>query len=313
MGRELVIGVDGGGTRSQGVLVGVDGECLRRTDGGALNYNTMPHAEFVRNLEALIDELLVGATLGTCVRTVVGTAALFHQATVEEKAKVLSGVDLDRLGDVSLVGDAVTAVSGAARGMGATLVVAGTGSIVVSQDNDGAVAFAGGLGPLIGGDPGSAFWMACKAIQEVQRRQVQTGEVGNLGRTLFGFFEVRDLFELVAQVYRDPSGRQKVAALAQTLAASSDPEVVEPWRRIEVRAGQELADQVSGLVSRSTPAGEVVFVSGSVLRKNQRVRDALADSLSRNHGLTVRLEEPAFDAAMGAAFIALREVRRAGA
>ncbi len=288
--------------------MGMDGECLRAVAGGALNFNTVPPAEFSRNLNQLFSGLWTEPALGQCVGAVIGTAALFHEATAEEKATVLRGLDSRPLGKVNVVGDAVTAVAGAAGGAEATLVIAGTGSIAVRQTGRGSVAFAGGLGPLIGGDPGSAFWMVCEAIKDVQRQFVHHGELNVMGRLMCDCFAVSSLFELVSEVHRKPDGQKELAAAAQLLSTSSHPEVVESWCLIEERAGRELARLVEDLFSSSSKVSEDIFVSGSVLLKNERVREAMRLALIRDQKESVRLREPEYDAAMGAGFMALREI-----
>ena len=81
-GSDYVIGIDGGGTRSRGVALRVDGKVLASTRGGALNFYATSQALFARNLNELVEALQSEVGESRCLRTVVGTAALFYLSLI---------------------------------------------------------------------------------------------------------------------------------------------------------------------------------------------------------------------------------------
>lgn len=307
MAEDYVIGIDGGGTHSRGIAVGVSGNVLAEAKGEALNFYTTSQSLFVANLSELCLALKTGLSNSRCVRTLVGTAALFDRPSEVEYEQALAGLDRESLGELVLVGDAVTAVSGATGGKSGVLVIAGTGSIAVRLSETGETAFSGGLGPMIGGDPGSAFWMVSQALIAAQRRSCEEGELCAMGRFLCREFDVVDFPGMISKIYGLEDGRQRLAALAAQLVTCEDPLVLEMWRRIEVDAGKALSDLVCPLLGKANVETVDLFVSGSVLRRNLNVKKALKETLENRLDQGVALKTPRHDAVAGAAILALRQ------
>jgi len=163
MAVSFVIGIDGGGTRSRAIAVSVDGDLLGEVSGGPLNYNTTSPGKFRASLADIIQQFSDEHGLGSAAeQTVVGTASLFTSLDPTEAANVCGGLlPADRL---TVVGDVVTALYGATLGAPGLLVVSGTGSIAAAMDGNGCCQTTGGLGPMIGGDPGSAHWIANEVL-----------------------------------------------------------------------------------------------------------------------------------------------------
>jgi N-acetylglucosamine kinase-like BadF-type ATPase len=307
MPEDYVIGIDGGGTHSRGIAVGLNGNVLAAANGGALNFYTTSQSLFVSNLKQLCLALQVGLSNRRCVRSVVGTAALFDQPTEAEFERALTGLNRESLGEIVLVGDAVTAATGATGGGKGVLVIAGTGSIAVSVNETGEAIFSGGLGPLLGGDPGSAFWMVTQAVIGAQRRLCEEGALCPMGRFLCREFDVVDFPGMTSKIYSLEDGRQRLAGLAERLATCEDPSVLELWRRIERDAGEALSDLVCPLLGKAGEVGTDLFVSGSVLTHNLNVRNALKEMLGHRLEQDVTLITPRHDAVSGAAIMALRQ------
>jgi len=307
MAEDYVIGIDGGGTRSRGIAVGVNGDVLAEANGGALNFHTTSQALFVANLSQLCLTLQAGLVNRRCIRTLVGTAALFDRPTQAEYEQALAGLDCESLGELGLVGDAVTAATGATGGKSGVLVIAGTGSIAVRVSETGEPAFSGGLGPLLGGDPGSAFWMVSQAMIAAQRRSCEEGELGAMGRFLCREFDVVDLPGMISKIYGLKEGSQRLAGLAGRLATCEDPLVLEMWRRIEIDAGKALSDLVCPLLGKASEETVDLFISGSVLMRNLNVKNALKEMLESRLEQDVDLRTPRHDAVAGAAIMALRQ------
>ena len=306
MAEEYVIGIDGGGTHSRGIAVEVNGRVLAEAKGGALNYHTTSQSLFVTNLNQLFLTLQAGLSDWQCIHSVVGTAALFDRPKQEESDRVLAGLNRESLGELELVGDAITATTGATGGGEGVLVIAGTGSIAVRVNEKAEATFSGGLGPLLGGDPGSAFWMASQAVIAAQRQSCEEGTLCAMGRFLCREFDVVDLPGLISKIYGLEDGRQRLAGLAERLAVCDEPSVRAGWRRIEVDAGKALSELVCPLLGEVHEAIVDLYVSGSVLVHNQNVRTAMKELLVNRLKHDVALRKPRHDAVAGAAIMALR-------
>ena len=288
---DYVIGIDGGATRSQALALALDGSVLAEASGEALNEQAESAQCFRFSLQRLLDELTADLE-GVCRSAVIGSASLFDEASVEECARLLGGIK-HLPSNTLLCGDAATALHGATRGGPGILVIAGTGSIAIAEYADGKRRTVGGLGALLGGDPGSAFWMSCRAILEAETAPQPDSK---MRLAVLNHFKVPTLPHLVGQPVRT------IARLSAHLARAGAED--EAWANIETAAGQELAKLVWPLLrsDRTLP----VFYAGSVLGHNQRVREAFAKTISNFAGSEIRPRAPSATATEGAAQMALK-------
>lgn len=313
--QNAVIGINGGGTRSQGVVLSGDGILLARHHGMALNFYTTSWAVFRDHLKELMHVLWKAVPQGYEVtQSVLGVAALFGEASLEETRQVCRGILPEE--SVYITGDGPIALFGATRGKPGLLVVSGTGSIAVALLPDGTFRTEGGYGPLIDGDPGSAFWMATEAVQLAAGREgMQESDLCPLGQAITRHFGVKTLREIVPMVYSGPVGARRLAELSAVLAREESARATG-FGEIELRAGKALAHLalplVDGLVAHLPADQEIpVFISGSVLDQNRHVRNAFERELQNLAGARCRVAEPQLDPAVGAALLALhREGKR---
>jgi N-acetylglucosamine kinase-like BadF-type ATPase len=99
-------------------------------------------------------------------------------------------------------------------------VVAGTGSIAIAQDMNGASARAGGWGPLLG-DEGSAYQIALAGLRAVALAADQRGAVSGLSDRLPKAIGVATPQDMVPKIY-GRMDRPAIAALAQVVIEAAD-------------------------------------------------------------------------------------------
>lgn len=286
---DYIIGIDGGATRSVGVAMGLDGTILSEASGQGLNACATSVTSFQHHLQDLWN-VLTARRSGTCLSAVIGTASLFEEASPSEKEALLDTLTcLPR--KTRLIGDAMTALYGATSGNPGVLVISGTGSIAMALGADGKHRTMGGFGALLGGDPGSAFWMSCQAILHAETLLPSSP----LRRAIVEHFDVATLHDLVGLSV------DQIASLSGHLSICMSEDT--HWQHIEEDAGRALA-RFSWPLLEDHPQLPV-YVSGSVLEKNQRVRGAFSQALAINAGHDVPLITPCASAALGAAFLAL--------
>ena len=298
----VMIGIDGGATYSFGVTVDRQGRVLASSRSGSLYFFGDSLGESRRNLTDLVRSMEVQLPLGTFLeRLVMGNAALFMEASDREKEVLCRGiVPLDR---TRVVGDSITAFHGASLGQPGILVVCGTGSIVLMQNEQGQYFQTGGWGHLLG-DEGGAYWIAVQsiraAIAAVDGRGPQTGLIGEICR----WFDVKELGEIVPRIYTPKFSKDKLAALSEHLASvlkDEDPGFNEVCRR----GGEELARQTlagAGLLGLNADPVPL-FLHGGVMTKNRLVREALVNGLAEK--LPVKVLDPALQPILGAALMAM--------
>jgi len=308
MAVSFVIGIDGGGTRSRAIAVSVEGDLLGEVSGGPLNYNTTSPGKFSESLRAILQQFSEVHGLDSAAeQTVIGTASLFTSLDPDEATKVCGGLlPADRL---TVVGDVVTALYGATLGAPGLLVVSGTGSIAAAMDGQGQCHTTGGLGPAIGGDPGSARWIANEVLLHASAESRNGTRPTGLTALICRYFDIDEFQQLIPKVYSGVELAEGLAGLSQFVAAS-DLNGQPFWLNILRRAGGRLANLcvplLAGLDSANWPG--VVHVSGSVLANNKQVREAFKAELAVKVKRTIAIESPALLAAQGAALMAMEKV-----
>jgi len=300
--RPVFIGIDGGGTHSSAVAVDSAGRVLAKAKAGPLNFSSAGLPTARRGLNALVVSLDRQLPQETRFKEiVVGCAALFSDATETEKGKLCRGIlPLER---TRVVSDCQTACFGAASGSPGVVVLAGTGSIVVAQNEAGRMRRVGGWGHVLG-DAGSAFWIALESVKAAIAAEEGGGRATGLSRLIRRWFKVRKLTEIVPMIHDPAFTKEQFARLAGHLAqkvAGCDAVFCGICRR----AGRELAAQalVAVKLARLKACPLSLYLVGGVLTNNSLVRDSLVTALKKAR--SVRVEEPRLSPLLGAAAMAL--------
>ncbi|PYK63264.1 MAG: hypothetical protein DME21_03525 [Verrucomicrobia bacterium] len=274
----VFIGIDGGGTHSFAVAVDSSGKLLATARAGSLNFFSSGLPAARRNLKMLVRSLERQLPPDSrCKRAVVGCAALFSSASKTEKERLCHGIL--PLARTRVVSDCQTACFGATLGEPGVVIISGTGSIVLAQNEAGKCARVGGWGPILG-DAGSAYWIALESVKAAIAAEEERGRETSLSRL--------------------------IAALAGHLAQNAARHDVV-FRETCRRAGRELAAQALAAVelARLKTRPLPVYLVGGVLVNNAWVRGSLVAALKKS--CLVRIEQPRLPPVGGAAAIALRD------
>ncbi|AOS61243.1 N-acetylglucosamine kinase [Actinoalloteichus hymeniacidonis] len=311
--RDLVVGVDIGGTSITAVLAGPDGSTTARARGEGANPNSHPVEIATARLVGVLRELLGevdphrvrGGVLGIAGVSRLSdpiVAAAFQQAW----RSVCPDAPMRALSDVEAAFAAGTPI-----GSGVVLV-AGTGAIAARIEDNTLDRTAGGHGWLLG-DEGSAFWLGREAVRHTLRAVEGRDHCGVLARRVLDAAEVPCPRAEGAAVVVDAAARRRLisvvgsaqpvrlaeyAPLVSAAHHAGDPAAVSIVRR----GAAELADLVRGL--RTAEEKTPVILAGSLLTSGSPIEDRLRVELAElaaNDTLSV----DAFDPASGAAWLAI--------
>lgn len=300
MSRSAHIGLDIGGTASRWVLCGDDGQELARGKAQGATGHVFNPAEKDKLRNALSAIAADVAAAGFAPASV--TAGLTgYGAAVSGEVKALLGDAFGVAPDKTIVIDdvALAYMANFAPGEG-HLVSAGTGSIGIHIDKDGALVRVGGRGILID-DAGSGSWIALQALDRMYRALDHTGSFDStrlLADHLFAAVGGTDWSDIRQFIYAGDRGRIGTLAVAVAKAAAEGDGVAEAILR---EAGGELAALAGALIARAG-ARPVGFIGG-VLALHPVI---LSEIRRRLAGQEVRLLEA--DASLAAARLqALRQ------
>jgi N-acetylglucosamine kinase-like BadF-type ATPase len=284
MNHQVVIGVDGGGTRLRVALVAVDGALIGTGEAGSGNYHDVG-ADIVRaNLAQAIAAAWADAGMPAqpVCAVFLGLGSIVtpeDRATIHNLVQDLEIVAADRIG---VDHDLRIAHMGGLAGAAGVVLIAGTGSSCYGRDAQGRTGLAGGWGPTLD-DPGSSFWLGRQAMIAAIRAFDGRGPATKLSKLVTDALELPGLRHILRAVELQGLARSEVAALARlvtTAATEGDAVAVA----IMQRGAQELAlmvravtKQVEGLAS----SGRIpVVVTGGLTSAGSIFLDPLDQALA---------------------------------
>jgi N-acetylglucosamine kinase-like BadF-type ATPase len=299
----VVLGIDGGGTKTECVAAGEDGALIGRGFGGPVNTNFVQAQTARRSLLDSIDGALGACPpdAGPVLRVVMGGP--MRRALAEEViGQRLPGVPLEMAGEGALVlaaGDALDA---------GIALIAGTGSMAYGVRASRDPATVGGWGTLMG-DEGSAFDLGQEALRAVAHAADGRGPETALTEAVLGWAGVAAPRDLPSVVYRPehPPDRTRIASLGEMVTRCADRGDFVAGLILE-RAADALFLHVRTLariLGFGMADSFVVVGSGGVLRARGRVLRSLTDLIASSYP-QARVFVPRETAAAGGAVLALR-------
>lgn len=154
----MKIGVDGGGTKTELILVDSSGDVVARRTTAGCNPSHVGAEQARITLITALDELIAGLP-GAAEK--ISATHLFMAGSPQfwlQMAESLTGY-----GEIVTANDSLPVIELATKGAPGLVLHAGTGSFVAARAPDGTLHYAGGLGWKLG-DPGSAFDVGRRGI-----------------------------------------------------------------------------------------------------------------------------------------------------
>ncbi|MEJ0061545.1 MAG: BadF/BadG/BcrA/BcrD ATPase family protein [Terricaulis sp.] len=301
----IVLGVDGGGTKTSFLLLRADGAVLaeHRDDGAYHVQIGMPA------LRVLLAH---------------GVAAVLSKANLKPDEIAFAFFGLPAFGEDSRLtaelealpanifphhrfacgNDMVSGWAGAFGGADGINIVSGTGSIAYGELR-GATARAGGWGELFS-DEGSAYWIAVQGLNAFSRMADGRRPKGPLYGLMRESYALHDDLDLSGLILSD-TARDKIADASKivTHAANAGDDAA---REIFAAAAAELADlaiAVRTTLGYGAFEPTAVSYSGGVFTAGGIILDPLRAALTQANP-RITLTAPRFSPSIGAALIAAR-------
>ncbi|MCR2805163.1 N-acetylglucosamine kinase [Paenibacillus soyae] len=301
----VVAGLDGGGTKTAVTVADENGAVLHAFEAGPINLNGQPESSVRQALADIcsqIGQVSPGGIEG-CAALCVGAAGISNPAV---SGLLTAGLrENGYAGELVLVGDHVTALSGALEGRPGAILIAGTGSIAYGRNGSGETHRAGGFGHLID-DGGSGYSLGRDLLSAVVRAADGREEPTVLTELAFEQLGISSIPELIGFVYDKDRGKKDIAALAPLVFKACETGDLAALRIVRDNA-DALALTASAVVSRlGLKDGELALL-GSVLTKSRLMRETFVERMGWRQPL-LRCIEPRRDASYGAVLLALEKL-----
>ena len=282
MSEPLVIGVDGGGTKSVAWLAPLDDSSGQTVLGRGLAGPGNPRAAGFdvaqANIDAAIGAAFAEAKLprATAAAACFGLAGAGRAAEQEQIAAWATGRGI--AARVRVCHDAEPILAAAAPDNVGIALIAGTGSLAWGRNAAGVTARAGGWGYLLG-DEGSGYAIALAGLRAAMRAADGRGPQTDLLAGLLLKLGAASSHELVAMVYAPEMSREQLAALAGVVFDYSTTD--ELAGTIVSSAAWDLGELVVAVVRELSfsHSGYTLAMSGGALLHQPNYRDSVLSAL----------------------------------
>lgn len=308
--RELILGIDGGGTGTTAWLSRSDApeRPLGRGTAGPSNINSVGSEVGLANLDQSVRNAFEAAGIGrsqvsSAVLGLAGADRAGDRKTIEDWAV---GVRLSKR--LQVVNDALPILYASdPSGCGVALIV-GTGSFAYGRNAEGATVRCGGLGHLLG-DEGSGYAIALAGLRAAARSFDGREHPTELLPRFLQALSCEQPMELVTAIYRSSMDRTQIACLSGVVfsAAESGDECA---KQIIREAAAELSRMVV-TVARQLKLDHNSFplaIAGGVILNQQKLREELQLHLERS-GMEIEVIRRIPEPVVGAIGMALGMIR----
>lgn len=297
----LFLGVDGGGTKTEFLVIDAAGEIRARATTGTTYHLEIGFDEVIRRLAGGIASVTAGLGVAPAALSFAffGLPAYGEDRVIDPRLHAACGALLGHT-RYACGNDVVCGWAGSLGGADGINIVAGTGSIGYGERR-GVAARTGGWGEVFG-DEGSAYWIAIQGLAAFARMSDGRAARGPLHAGIRAALGLDADIDLCALVMGPPAmPRGEVAALAPLVtAAAAEGDAVA--RAILRDAARHLADHALAL-RRTLGFEEDEAVplswSGSILTQAEAVtRDFVAALADAQFRFLAPLHSPAYGAAL---------------
>lgn len=307
--ESVVVGVDGGGTKTEAVIMDRRQQILGKGTAGPSNPLRVGVSQAATAVGEAIDRACAAANIrrSDIVAAEIGLAGVRRLELRERMRETF--IDMG-ISDVEVVSDADIALYGATDGEPGVVVIAGTGSICCGINGRGKRTCAGGWGP-IAGDEGGGSWIARSALRAVAQASDGRGPETMLVESAVAYFHVSTADDLSTAIYAPTMTNERLAGFAKDVilaARAKDPVA----RKIVAEAGRDLGLAAVAVIRKLKLERErfqVAYVGGVFTAAGEVVLTRMREVVAAVAPLAY-FGEPRFSPAVAAARMAREHVNQ---
>jgi len=296
---KYLIGMDGGGTKTISVITDLSGNKLYECTGGPSNILTYGTDSISQVIFDLAQQCLsyLGADFSDLKMILVGTAGAGRRNDAERLEKSFisliksKGILFEK---IFVESDARIALEGAFSGRPGSILIAGTGSIMLGKDAEGNIHRVGGFGRILA-DDGSGYSIGKQALNAIAKDLDGRGDHTEITKLAETRFNILSPEILITKIYRENFDIASAVPLVLTAADKNDKIALE----IIDEQTDALLMHISSMFKKlNQPSMNLAFIGGIISSNNvfsRTLRDKISTAL-----MTINLIEPENPPEMGA-------------
>ncbi|MEM2136924.1 MAG: BadF/BadG/BcrA/BcrD ATPase family protein [Candidatus Methanomethylicia archaeon] len=262
MSKPYIIGIDGGGSKTEAASTEINGKLIKRHTTGSININMVGEEIAITNLLSCIEAVKMNDKAEICI---IGAAGMENE---KNRRRILDAVNGKYAKRTILVSDAKISYKTIGYKDNGIILICGTGSIAYTEINGTAIR-AGGWGYIVG-DEGSGFWIARKAINNMLKAYDEGMEEMPLTRIIMKYYNITKPPQIIEKIYGEPRRICEIAKLAERIAEACE-EGDKEAEEIIVEAGMELAKLAKKIIKRTMMKKGEVYCFGGLFKTSKKI------------------------------------------
>jgi glucosamine kinase len=306
----LLLGVDGGGTKTRAILSTVEGEVLGIGFAGTSNHDDVGT---VKSREQIVIAIAAawtnaGRNPEQCAAAYFGLSGLTAQLDYDLMLRVVVSLESAPPQFTTLGNDVLITHAGGLAGQPGIGVIVGTGTNCFGRNPEGKTWRAGGWGPLLD-DRGSAHFLGLQGLIAATRAADRRGPPTMLLDCMLAELGIGHIDEIMHRVHVEGLSRNEIAGLAPVVVKLAEDGDQVALQILETGADYlaELIETVARELEPFPPPIPAAFLGGAMSAPlyadlvHRRV-------LARVPGIEIR--PPALDALHGALLLAFESLHK---
>lgn len=285
-----VIGIDGGGTKTNAVIADMQGNIVAEATTGPTNPNivSLEEIELIFKSLFMLLESKVPGVFRNVTALFAGVSGAGNTENKNNLYKILQRLLPENI-DIQVETDTINALYSGTYGSSGIVHISGTGSITYGVNSNGDENRVGGWGYLFG-DEGSGYDIGRQGLTAALRYFDGRAEKTILLQMLYDHFSAYHPQELIHKIYSSSSPKKEISPLAQIVFQAfkkGDP-VAD---NILKEAAREIALSIKTLYLKLFESNEEVYtvLCGGVFSEKEIMLAMVKKELSETEGIQLIL------------------------
>ncbi len=269
------LGIDGGGTRTTAAVTDEKGEVILKKSGKTINFYSVGMSAANENLKNLMNEIYEQIGKVKFSGAFIGCSALDGECEkhlADELCK--NAVDAD---GITVHSDVFVALKSLDVPVCPALVICGTGSMAIAQNENGEEIIAGGWGHILG-DEGSAYSIALIALKECTK-MCDKDENTALIKSANEYFRTNNFREIINIIYSAETSKDVIAGFAANVGKLCE-KGDEICKKIISSEAQKIAETVTVLLKKLKRCS-ALGLYGGVFQHNEIFREIFSNEIKK--------------------------------